>query len=459
MSLRPYQHDMLLHIIRTPRCAVWASMGSGKTRAVLEAISMLEVLEPVMPVLVVAPLRVAKSTWPAEIAKWPTLDHLTCQFIGGSTKERLQSVKVQADVFTTNYENLPWLVDHFKDAWPFKMVVLDESTRFKSFRLRQGSMRARSFAKVAFKHVKRIVLLTGTPAPQGIVDLWGQQWMVDQGERLGKSFDAFKSRWFQSIQVGASRFATKLQPLPHAQKEIEDILKDVCLTIDVADHLDIGEPVVNVIELDLPPAAMSAYREMEKEMFTILQDTEIEVFNAAARTMKCLQMCNGALYHPENPDEYMEVHREKLDALASIVEESSGAPVLVAYHFRSDLERLCKAFPQGRVLDKDPSTIDEWNAGTIPLLFAHPQSAGHGLNLAQGGNILVFFGLNWSLEEHLQIIERVGPTRQAQLGTGRACFIHYLVAKGTVDELVLERLRSKKSVQDILLEAMKRRTA
>lgn len=457
MTLRKYQHDMLLHIINTPRCAVFSSMGSGKTRAVLEAISMLELLEPVMPVLVVAPLRVARSTWPAEIAKWPTLQDLRCSVICGSVKERKAALEAQADVFTTNYDNLPWLVEHFGDKWPYRMVVLDESTRFKSFRLRQGSMRARAFAKVAHTHVKRVVLLTGTPAPQGLVDLWGQHWFVDRGERLGRSFDAYKSRWFQSIQVGVNRFASVLKPLPHAQKEIEDLLRATTITIDVADYMDISQPVVNVIEVDLPKDAMVTYREMEREMFTVLQETEVEAHNAASRTIKCLQMCNGAVYDPEDPTRYMEVHHEKLDVLASIVEESAGAPILVAYHFRSDLERLRKAFPQGRVLDQDPQTIEDWNDGKIPLLFAHPQSAGHGLNLARGGHILVFFALWWSLEEHLQIIERVGPTRQAQLGTGKACELHYIVARNTVDELVLERLRTKKSVQDILLNALKKR--
>jgi SNF2 family DNA or RNA helicase len=258
--------------------------------------------------------------------------------------------------------------------------------------------------------------------------------------------------------VGASRYATTLRPLPNAQEEIENLMRETCITVDVADHMDITAPIVNVIEFDLPPKARETYREMEKEMFTILQETEVEAHNAASRTMKCLQMCGGAVYDPERPDYYIETHREKLDILASIIEEAAGAPVLVAYHFRSDLERLCKAFPQGRVLDQDPKTIDEWNAGKIPVLFAHPQSAGHGLNLAKGGHILAFFAVDWNLEEHLQIIERVGPVRQAQLGTGKACELHYIIAKNTVDALVLERLRTKKSVQDILLNALKQRS-
>lgn len=456
-NLRPYQHDIVRHIIQTSRCGVFASMGAGKSLSVLYSITQLDMIEDVFPVLVVAPLRVARSTWPNEVAKWDVTSHLSCVFIGGSVKERRASLHMQAQVFTTNFENLPWLVNELGDDWPFKMVVIDESTRFKSFRLRQGSMRARAFAKVAFKHVDRVVLLTGTPAPQGLVDLWGQHWFIDRGDRLGRSFDAFRSRWFQSIQVGVSRFATVLKPLPHAQDEIEKLLGETCITVDVADYMDISEPIVNVIEFDLPADAAKTYREMENEMFTVLEDTEFEANNAASKTMKCLQMCNGAIYEPEDKTKFKEVHREKIEILGSIVEESAGAPILVAYHFRSDLERLQKAFPQGRVLDKDPKTIEDWNEGKIPVLFAHPQSAGHGLNLAKGGHILVFFALNWSLEEHLQIIERVGPVRQAQLGTGKACELHYIIAKDTVDELVLERLRSKKSVQDILLEALKQR--
>jgi len=244
----------------------------------------------------------------------------------------------------------------------------------------------------------------------------------------------------------------------HAQKEIQDKLRDVCLTIEAKDWFDLKKPIINDIMVTLPPKARKHYKDMEKEMFTSLDSGhEVEAFNAAAKTQKCLQIANGAMYVGEGAIEWRELHKAKIEALDSIVEEAAGMPVLVAYNFRSDLARLLKAFPQGRHLDKNPQTIRDWNEGKIPLMFAHPASAGHGLNLQDGGNILVFFAVNWNLEEHLQIIERIGPTRQMQAGHDRPVFIHRILAKGTVDELVLERLETKREVQDILMDAMKRR--
>lgn len=222
-----------------------------------------------------------------------------------------------------------------------------------------------------------------------------------------------------------------------------------------SDYLDLPPLVENVIGVDLPPVARRHYRELEKEMFTTLASGhEVEAFSAAALTQKCLQCANGAMY-VDDKGSYQEVHDAKIEALKSVVEEAAGAPVLVAYHFKSDLARLARAFPQGRALDADPGTISAWNAGKIPILFAHPASAGHGLNLQDGGNIIVFFGLWWNLEEHAQVIERIGPTRQAQSGHNRSVFVHHIVAQGTVDELVLARLKTKASVQSLLLEAMK----
>jgi SNF2 family DNA or RNA helicase len=243
-----------------------------------------------------------------------------------------------------------------------------------------------------------------------------------------------------------------------AQVEIQEKLKDVCLTISAKDWFDLRQPIVTNIEVILPVKARKHYNEMEKEMFTSLDTGHaIEAFNAAAKTQKCLQIANGAMYVGEGAIEWTELHKAKLDALDSVIEEAAGMPVLVAYHFKSDLARLLKAFPQGRQLDKNPQTIRDWNEGKIPVLFAHPASAGHGLNLQDGGNIIVFFGLNWNLEEHLQIIERIGPTRQLQAGYDRPVFIYRIIAKDTVDDLVLERLETKKEVQEILMTAMKKR--
>jgi SNF2 family DNA or RNA helicase len=302
--------------------------------------------------------------------------------------------------------------------------------------------------EVAHTHVSRFIGLTGTPAPNGVKDLWGQIWFLDKGLRLGQSFSAFAMRWFRKGYDGYS-----LVPYDHTQAEVEEKLKDICLTVR---GLPVDEPITNLIYVDLPSDARRMYAEMEAEMFTVLNDEGVEAANAAVRTQKCLQLANGALYVDEDGKWEM-VHDAKLDALESIIEEANGAPVLVAYNFKHDLARLQGRFRQGRVLDADPNTIRDWNAGRISILFAHPASAGHGLNLADGGNILAFYGVNWNLEEHMQIIERIGPMRQKQAGYDRPVFVYPILARNTVDDLVMDRLTSKKSVQEILLEALKRR--
>lgn len=453
---RPYHPTIVNHILDHPRCAIYAGMGLGKTVATLSAIDILSLIDD-GPVLVVAPLRVAQSTWPDEAAKWAHLRDITVSAVVGSVAERCAALAKRAMVYTTNYENVPWLVEHFGDKWPFRTVIADESTRLKSFRLRQGGSRAQALAKIAHTKVERFIELTGTPSPNGLQDLWGQAWFLDRGERLGRSFDAFRYRWFQTIQVGVDRHAIRLEPLRHAQTEIQERLADICLSLDARDWFDIRDPIVNVISVELPAKARKLYRAMEKEMFMQL-DTghEIEAFDAASRTTKCLQLANGAIYTDAGCTAWEEVHDAKLQALDDVIEEAAGMPVLVAYQFRADLARLQRAFPKGRALDKNPQTIRDWNAGRIPVLFAHPASAGHGVNLQDGGNILVFFGHWWDLEQFQQIIERIGPTRQAQAGYDRPVFIHHLIARDTVDELVMARRESKRAVQDLLLEALKR---
>ena len=441
------------HIFGVERVAIWAGMGIGKTAPVLTALSHLSLVQD-GPSLVVGPLRVVKSTWPQEAKKWEHLRDIVVTPIVGTVNERRAALRHPASVFTTNFEQLPWLVEELGERWPFQTVVVDESTRLKGFRLRQGSQRARALARVAHKRVHRFIELTGTPAANGLQDLWGQCWFLDRGERLGRTYDAFISRWFYSERVGSDPHAVQLKPLPHAQAEIEARLKDICLSLDPRDFFDIGEPIINIIRVDLPTKARKLYKDMEREMYAQIGQHGVEAFSAASRTMKCLQLANGAAYVSDDGT-WVEVHDAKLQALESVIEEAAGMPVLVAYHFKSDLARLQRAFPRGRVLDTDPQTIFDWNAGRIPVLFAHPASAGHGLNLQDGGNILVFFGHWWSLEEHQQIIERIGPTRQAQAGHDRAVFIHHIIATDTVDELILKRLETKREVQDLLLEAMK----
>lgn len=457
-TARPYGALITNHILDVPRCGVWAGMGMGKTVSTLNALDLLELTEP-GPTLVCAPLRVAQSTWPDEATKWAHLRNLDVTPIVGDVKAReraaLRAFDFSASVFTINYENLPWLVDlleRWKRPWPFRKIVADESTKLKGFRLRQGTQRARALGRVAHKHAAHFVELTGTPSPNGLQDLWGQAWYLDQGQRLGRTFDAFRQRWFRPTYDGYG-----IEPLPYAQEQIEDALRDLCLSLDARDWFDLKEPIVNTIKVDLPAKARALYNDMEKAMFAQIGEHDVEAFNAAAKTMKCLQLANGAAYVGEDATQWAEVHDVKLQALDEIIEEAAGMPVLVAYHFKSDLARLLKAFPKGRQLDKDPQTLRDWNAGKIPVLFAHPASAGHGLNLQDGGNILVFFSVNWNLEEHKQIIERIGPTRQMQAGHDRPVFIHYILARDTIDEIVLARIETKREVQDLLLEALKRR--
>ena len=454
MKLRPYQEQMVDHIIANPRTNLFCPMGAGKTLAVLTALDHLSLLEDTFPVLVVAPLRVAKSTWPDEVQKWAHLRHLTVSVITGTNHHRSKALFfTEADIYCINYDNLVWLAEACGDRWPFKVIVADEATRLKGFRTRQGTQRAKALARYAHA-TPRYIGLTGTPAANGLQDLWALAWFVDKGQRLGLTFKAFTDRWFQSIATSAG--FTMIKPLAHAQREIEDKLKDICLSIDLKDYIDMKEPVINTIAVELPANARRIYDQMEREMFAeISKEKDVAAFNAAAKTMKCLQLANGAVYTDEH-GAWEDIHQAKLDALESIIEEANGMPVLVAYHFKSDLARLQKRFRSGRVLDADPKTIRDWNAGKIPVLFAHPASAGHGLNLQDGSNILAFFSLNWNLEERLQIIERIGPARQAQAGHDRPVFIHNIIAKNTIDELVLARVEGKRDVVELIMEAMRK---
>lgn len=455
-NARPYQHLIIDHIIKHPRCNVWAGMGLGKTSSTLAALDALLLVED-GPALVIAPLRVALSTWPQEARKWDDFHHLRVVPIVGSVKDRRHALQQAGDIFTVNYENLPWLVSELGDRWPFRIVVADESTKLKGFRVRQGAQRAQALASVAHSKVSRFVNLTGTPAPNGLVDLWGQCWFLDRGERLGRSFSAFEQRWFRSERVGSDAFAVRLVPFPHAQNEIEQRLRDITISLDAKDWFDLSDPIVNVIRLDLPPAAREIYLTMESDFFAQIDGADIEAHSAASKSTKCLQIASGAMYTDSEGKAWATVHDGKIDALRDVIEEAAGMPVMVVYHWRHDVERLKAAFPQGRVLDKSPSTEQRWNEGKIPVLFVHPQSAGHGLSLQHGGNILVFFSHWWNLEEYQQVIERIGPVRQAQSGYDRPVYIHHLIAADTLDEVVMSRRESKKEVQELLLDAMRKR--
>lgn len=448
-----YQRSMINFIQQNKRCGVWAMMGSGKTVSTLTALDHLSLIEDIWPVLVMAPLRVARTVWVPEIQKWKNLNHLRASIITGKEREREAALKVDAQVYTINYENLVWLADVLGDDWPFKTVVSDEFTKLKSFRTRQGSKRGQALKPYAFNQIQRFIGLTGTPSPNGLKDLWGQTWFLDQGERLGKSFAAFEGRWFQRGKDGFS-----ISPMEHAESEIHAKIHDVYLTVK---GLDVDEPIFNQIFVELPDKVRKTYRDMEKKKFAEIKEKGVGAANAAVKTSKLLQIANGFCFTgdsdiPDEKGQWADLHDAKIEALKSVIEEANGAPVLVAYNFQPDLEKLKKAFPQGRVLDAKPSTEAEWNKGRIPILFANPASAGHGLNLQYGGNIIAFYGVDWNLENFQQIIERIGPMRQKQAKLDRPVFVHLIMAKNTMDLAVYERLIGKKSVQDVLLDYMRR---
>ena len=458
-----YQSEIIEHIIRHERCAVFAGMGMGKTSSTLAAIVALKLLGDVRRVLILAPLRVAVGTWPTEVSKWGF--PLTVAVCNGSPDARRRALASGADVVTANYEILPWLVAEMGGGWDFDMVVADESTRLKSFRLGGGGgSRAKSLARVAWTAVRRFVLLTGTPAPNGLIDLWGQMWFIDRGERLGRSYRAFTQQFFTQRRIGASPFAVKLEPCAWAQDEIRKRLQDCCISLEPEDHFSLDAPIVVPVEVDLPAAAKALYAQVEAQMYAELETDAgrdlVTAVSAAARTVKCLQIASGGCYIAdpatgEPTDRWRDLHDAKVDALRSIREEAAGEPLLVVYHWKFDLAKLKKAFPDGRELDRRGEVIAAWNRGEVPMLFVHPASAGHGLNLQDGGRIVVMYSHWWDLEQYQQVIERVGPVRQMQSGHPRSVFIYNIIARGTVDSLVIRRMEGKASVQELLMQNLK----
>ena len=468
---RPYQPPAIAHLLNNPRCALWAGMGLGKCVTTLTALDALFMSgTETRPALVLAPLRVAANTWPTEVEKWSHFSHIEMSAVVGTEKERIIALKRDASVYTINYENLPWLCTLYGTDWPFGTVVADEATRTKNLRVTlqtstkgtqfyraDGGVRMRAIGKIAHTKINRWINLTGTPAPNGLRDLWGQTWLIDQGVRLGRTYQGFMTRWFQRTHGEYG-----VEPLPHAQTEIQDRLKDVCMSINAKDYFDIADPIVTDIRVELPEKSRKLYRDMAKRMYMEIEGNPIEAFNAASRTIKCLQIASGAAFTDDSAGAnrpWVEVHDVKLQALESIIEEAAGMPVLVAYWFKPTLARLKKAFKQGRELDRKKETEDAWNAGKIPLLFVQWASASHGLNLQDGGNIIVYIDQWWDMELYQQILERIGPVRQFQAGHNRPVFVYRIIASRTVDEDVIERHETKAAVQDILLKATNRERA
>ena len=452
LVLRPIQRPMIDFAREHKRCAIWAGCGTGKTSAMEYLIALLKLLgEHGSPWLALGPMRVARDVWPEDLARWEQFVGMSIVPLVGTSAQRADKLRQGADIYTCSYELAPWLVDHFGDKWPFRNVIADESDRLKSFRLNKGGQRARSLGRIAHNMTDRWINLTGTPSPNGLKDLWGQTWYLDRGERLGRTYSAFCDRWFRQSWNGYG-----MEPMPHSDKEIHAALSDICLTVDPKDYFDLKEPIVTTIKVKLPEAARAIYKKLEKELFAKLETGEnVEVFNAAALTNKCLQLANGAVYttYPE----WAGVHDAKIEALESIVAESGGVPLLVAYSFKSDCARIKRAFPKAVELSNDDG-MRAFRSGNAPIGLAHPKSMGHGIDGLQSVcNILVRFGHDWNLGERMQMLERIGSMRQLQAGFDRPVWVYDIVSENTLDEDVLAAHISKRSVQDQLLEAMKRR--
>jgi SNF2 family DNA or RNA helicase len=450
---RPHQAIAIDFLLSTPRCNLWAGMGLGKTVCAVTVVDLLRLTGTDDPILVLGPLRVARDTWPGEIDKWEHLRHLHLAPIIGDRHVRANVLRQKADLYSINYDNLPWLIEALGDKpWPFRVVIADESTRLKGYRTQQGGVRTRALAKVA-RDTDRWINLTGTPASNGLKDLWGQMWFIDFGARLGRTHTDFMQRWFSK-----NEYTRRIEPHRHSEAEIHARIADVTLSINPKDWFDLEEPIPNEVRVTLPPAARIQYKQLEKDMFTTLScGTELEVFNAAALTNKCRQFANGAAY-TENP-KWVAVHDAKLDALESVIEEAGGDQLLVSYAFVSDRERILHRFKQAADIST-PAGFKAFMQGDKQLGVAHPKSMGHGIDGMQDVcNHLVYFGLDWDLELHQQILERIGPVRQMQSGLDRPVWVTSIIADGTLDDTLIERHHDKRAVQDLLLEAMSRRTA
>jgi len=438
--LHGYQERMIEFWKAQKRAALFVFMGAGKSVTTLTAVTDLIDSFAVNKVLIIAPLRVANSVWKQECQQWEQLKHLKVSVCTGSERNRLSALQTSADIYTINRENVKWLVDHYGKKWPFDCVIIDESSSFKN----ASSQRFKALKKVA-PLTNYMLLLTGTPSPNSLLELWPQLYLIDFGERLGRTMTGFKQRFFESDYMGYNWVIKE-----GSQDKIHRLIGDKCLSMTANDYLELPERIDIVENLVLPAKVKKQYIEFEKEMFIEFENSEgVEALNAAALANKLLQFSNGCLYTDELKN-YEELHKVKLDALAELVEANESENILVAYNYKSDLERLQKRFPESVILDKNQSTIDNWNNGNTKLLLAHPASAGHGLNIQRGGSLIVWFGLNWSLELYQQFNARLH--RQGQTKPVR---IVHLVCGDTIDERVLQVLGDKDATQNKLIQALK----
>lgn len=444
----PYQQYCIDRIIDTPKLGLFLDMGLGKTVITLTALQELKYYRfCIRKALVIAPKKVAESTWSAELRKWEHLDMIRLSVCIGDERARNRGLREQADVYIINRENVQWLVEKYGREWPFDVVVLDESSSFKNHQAK----RFRALRSM-LPHINRLIELTGTPSPHGLMDLWAQVYLLDGGQRLGRTISVYRDIYFVPDKRNR-HMVFSYAPRDGAADAIYKAVSDICISMKASDYLDLPELIYDDVPVELEPRALKAYQSLEKDMLMPVEDDVVSAATAATLTGKLLQLCNGAVY--DDDGKARAIHRCKIDVLLETIEQLAGQHAIIYYYFRHDRERILKALkdlPLKIRTYSGPEDVEDWNRGDIDLLLAQPSSCGYGLNLQEGGHHVIWFGLTWSLEEYQQANKRLH--RQGQK---HPVIVHRLIVQGGMDEDVVRSLEGKEDVQESLLEALKAR--
>lgn len=465
-DLKKHQRFAVRHIIDNPYCGLFLDPGIGKTVISLTAID--ELINNCFETgkwLIIAPINVARMTWSNELKEWAHLNDLKLSKVLGTEAERIKGLKTKADIHIINVENVQWLVSYYGDAWPFTNVIVDESSNFKS----HDSKRFKCM-KMVRPYIDRFIILTGTPATKSLIDLWPQIYLLDGGERLGKNISAYRSMYFnEAAKNGNVVYSYSIKP--EAEEKIYEKIEDICISMSADDYLELPERIDNFRYVELNRKARKQYDEFEREQILEFEEEDrITAANAAVLSGKLLQFANGAVYDEIDTDEHLDndnpvrltdkacrayhvMHNDKLDALEELIDEINGKPALLFYTFQHDFDRIKKRFKFARKL-KTEQDFDDWNKGKIRLACVHPKSAAHGLNLQKGGHHVIWYGLPWSLELYIQ-----ANARLHRQGQRFVVFVHHLIAEGTIDEAVLDRLRGRRKMLDALMRYVKAKTA
>lgn len=450
MQFQPhdYQRYCINKVLELPSVGLFLDMGLGKSVITLTAINELKFYRfQVSKVLVIAPKKVAEGTWQKECQKWDHLQHLQISTVLGSEKKRMAALSATADIYVINRENVTWLVDLYRDQWPFDMVVVDEFSSFKS----HSAKRFKSLSAVR-PHINRFVGLTGTPSPNSLMDLWSQVYLLDGGERLEKRFGGFRDRYFRpGARNGYVVYEYKLRD--GAEQTILSKISDICISMKAEDYLTLPDCIDDEVPVVLDNQARKAYNTLERQMVLELEDDDLTVTSAAALSNKLLQLANGALYDANRG--VHEIHSAKIDALMELLESLNGKPALLFYSFQHDKWRILAALRKTKLRVRVLESVkdqDAWNAGEVDVLLAHPASCAYGLNLQQGGNHIVWFGLPWNYELYVQANKRLHRQGQTE-----KVIVHHLVVQDSRDEDVMKALGKKEKAQDYVLESLKAR--